>query len=353
MFGLDYLAFAHKNFPWKKSIALLPPGWALGVFDDPFGPVVNRVRNALLQKEIPIVRIHAHYATKTSGKTLIPLDKLKKKLPKYEELAQEFKGRSRIYVSHSCEYESSDGSAIQQRVNLIRDLAPSCVPVNSVFRGATAPDVITERHGKDAKAKQGEIISADGDNLYDLDVKKWIADNSKSLITFLWGYRFNMREINDPEQTIPGPKDRKATPSPTYTKSIIKLADNIGEPPVVLSAKPLPKGSIYKTHAEDEQDINGTEKPRENRPVLILPFHSQAVKILTVNGILLGKLIRSGPDLNGMGRYYSGLPGGINLYGVEIAEFAKKKSNSEFICFRCGDKVYGPIHPAFRAGAFR
>lgn len=346
MIGLDPLAFAHPNFPYRKFIQLMPIGWALGVFDDPFGPVLGRLRWALLHADIPAIRIHAHWANDHS---IVPLKKLKDKLPGYEQLAREFRA-TKFYVSHSCEYKCTDRSAVQERVNLIKQLAPSCVPVNACWQGATIPGIISERHGKNNKAQPGEFTSTDGDNIYDIDAEGWVNANSKAAITFLWGYRFNLREINDPGQAVPPPKLRTAAPSPAYIKSIIRLGLPKGEPPQVAGAKPLPKGYIYKTHAEDEQ---GTEAPRENRPVLIIPYHGSNVELVTSNGLSVGKLVRFGSDFNGMARYYSGFPGGCGLYGAEIGEKAKKLSGSEWVCVKYNGKLFGPIHPAFRSGSFR
>ena len=354
MIGLDHLGFAHKNYPWRKAVTMLPVGWALGVFDDPFGPVVNRIRWALLHADIPAVRFHSHYGKKGSGKTLIPLDKLEAKLPAYEAIAKEF-SRTSIFVSHSCEYESLDKNAVQQRVNLIKRLAPSCIPVNSCYSGVTTQDAVTERHGKNTKARSGEIVSWDGDNCYDSDAAGWMSANSQAAIAFLWGYRFNLREINDPKQTVPPPNARTAAPSPTYVKSVTRVGFPKGTPPQVAGAQPMPKNHIYKTHGEDDQEPKETDPddPRENRPVLMLPYHGSRIELLAINGVRLGYLIRFGSDFNGLARYYSGLPNGIGLYGVEIGEKAKKVSGSEWVCPKWNGKVFVPFHPAFRGGSFR
>lgn len=357
MIGLDHLGFAHKNYPWKKAVSMLPVGWALGVFDDPFGPVVNRIRWALLHADIPAVRIHAHWA---NNHTPVPLDKLKAKLPRYQQLAKEFPN-TKFYVSHSCEYSCTDRNVIQQRVDLIKQLAPSCIPVNSCWQGATIQGVVTERHGKNTKARPGELVSTDGDNLYDLDAEGWINANSQAAITFLWGYRFNLREINDAGQAVPPPNARTAAPSEAYIKSITRLGFPKGAPPQVAGAKPMPKGYIYKTHGEDDQESKETDPddPRENRPVIMLPYHGSRIELLAINGVRLGYLMRFGSDFNGLARYYSGLPNGIGLYGVEIAEKAKKATRSiatggsEWVCAKWNGKLFGPFHPAFRSGSFR
>jgi hypothetical protein len=76
------------------------------------------------------------------------------------------------------------------------------------------------------------------------------------------------------------------------------------------------------------------------------------VVILARNGKELGTMQYGGDFSAGMHRYYSGLPKSIQLYGYQIGEKASKIAEDEHIYIRAGIKIYGPIHPAFRAGFF-
>lgn len=344
MHGLDYLGLAHPLFPLKAVTKLTPAGYAIGTFDDPFGPVLPRLRTMLKTGKFPTVRIHAHWA---NDHKVVPMKKLTEKLPSYERLAKDFPA-VKVYVSHSCEYDEGSAAVIAERVQAIRKLAPSCIPVNSVWRGPTIPGVLTERHGD--VGVRGGFASHDGVNCYDLDVEAWKAKNAQALITFWWGYRFNLREINKPDQPVPPPSKRTAAPSDEYIESILRLCLPFGVPPtsVFPKAKPFRKPCLWKTHAEDHQ---GSDDPRENKPVCVLPEKANQAEVLAANGKKVGELRYGGTFHGGGYRYYSG--GALGLYGYEIGKKAQKLSGSEFVWLRVGDKVYGPVNPAFRAGYFR
>lgn len=346
MIGRDALGLAHPLYNAKTLIETTPPGWAIGCFDDPFGPVLKKLRRVLSFRKFPAVRIQAHWSNQHN---IVPIAKLKKKLPTYEKLARDFP-EVKVYVSHSCEYKESSQAEVRKRVDLIRNLAPSCIPVNSCMSGATMDDVITERHGDTRVKHPGDIVSTDGTNIYDIDAASYVKENAAAAICFLWGYRDNLREINDPGQQVPTPASRTASPSKQWHESVVRLGFPKGK-----TDHEYAKVKIYKTHSEDDQEDNPLEPddPRENRPCLIADGKSSYAAILTLDGRSLGKLTFGGSFVSGGFRYYAGLPGGIGLYGYEIAKKAKALSGSEFVTFKVGNKIYGPVNPAFREGIFR
>ena len=346
MIGRDALGLAHPLYKAKTLIETTPAGWAIGCFDDPFGPVLKKLRRVLSSRKFPAVRIQAHWSNQHN---IVPIAKLKKKLPTYEKLARDFP-EVKVYVSHSCEYKENSQAEVRKRVELIRSLAPSCIPVNSCMSGATLDDVITERHGDARIRHPGDIVSTDGTNIYDIDAAAYVKENEKASICFLWGYRDNLREINDPGQPVPTPANRTAAPSKEYHQSIVRL----GFPKGVADSN-YEKVKIWKTHAEDDQEENPFEPddPRENKPVLIVSAKADRASVITHDGKVIGKLAYGGQFLGGGYRYYSGGGGGANLYGFEFAAKALKVSGSEFVTFKVGNKLYGPVNPAFREGLFR
>lgn len=355
MIGNDLLGLAHEKMDVKLMIQLTPAGWAIGTFDDPFGDVLPKLKKMMDTGKYPVVRIHAHW---DDNHKICPLDKLKKKLPRYEQLAKDYP-KIKVYVSHSCEYNESSASEVKKRVDLVKQLCPSCIPVNSRWKGATTPGVLTESHGSKAKAKEGEIVSTDGENIYDIDVETWFKDNSKAAIIFLWGFRYNLREIPDPGQKVPKPKDRNASPNKQYTQGIIRLGSPKGSAPVPVfkdkKITPIKSPDIWKTYAEDDQEENPLtpDDPRENRPVLIVKSKAKVLQIVTKDDKVIGKIPEGGKFGTNQNRFYSGGPGGVKLYGAEIAAKALKESGSEFVWFKDGDSYIGPVNPAFRDGSFR
>lgn len=200
--GIDILGLAHKNVDLKAVIKEVPKGWAIGAFDDPFGPVLKRLRKVLASGKFPVVRIHAHWDNKHK---IAPIEKLKKKLPSYEKLAQDFSS-VRVLVSHSCEYSEFSKAKVQERIDLIKQFAPSCEPVNSCMEGEATQDAFFELHGNGA-AGVDEIISLDGLDFKDVDMKRWMSQNKKAHIVFGWRSEFNLRKRG--ESNPPPPRLRK------------------------------------------------------------------------------------------------------------------------------------------------
>jgi len=348
--GLDHLGLAHKLYKAQAVIKAAAPNSIIGCFDDPFGPVLKKLRKCLDSGKFKAARIQAHW---DNDHRIVPLKKLKKKLPAYQKLAMEYPGID-IFVSHSCEYKEGNQAEVKKRVDTIRNIAPNCIPVNSVWQGATLPNVITERHGAGAI---GGMVSYDGTNAYDSNVEAWKQRNAGAYQLF-WGYRFNLREINDPGQPVPSPGQRTAAPSLQYMESVQRLAEYQGIAPTPTfagQAIPIRDSELYKSHAEDDQESGpmDPDDPRENKPCLIIKTQASEVKIVTWDGQPIGSMPYGGTFGANMKRFYAGSPGGVRLYGYQIGQKAKRASGSEFVWFRGGSTFHGPVHPAFRAGYFR
>lgn len=342
MVGIDALGLAHGKFNVKVITSTVPKDWAIGAFDHPFGSVSEKIKK-LIKAGYTTFRIQAWWSNQHH---IAPIAHTKKQARKWQAIAAK-NPHCKFYLSHSCEYYELSKTEVQKRVNIIKQYAPSCIPVNSVFRGATTPDAITEHHG-DVRVAEGDIVSTDGINHYDIDADAYRRGNQKAAIQFIWGYRCNLREISDPGQKVPAPKDRTAAPDKKYMASLVRL----GFPKGIQGAD-IHKPDLYKTHSEDDQEENPVEpdERRELRPCLISKVKASHADIIASNGEVIGKLARY-PD-NKSNRYYSGLPGGIGLYGYEIGEKAMKVSGSEIVSLRVGKTVYKNINPAFREGYFR
>jgi len=350
MIGIDYLGMGHKKWPVKETINRTPSGFGLGVFDTTFGDVLPNLKKHLRSGKFPAVRVHLWWANNHS---FVPLSVIKKRAPLYEQLKKEFPNVE-IYISPSCEHREKNKTKLKEAFDLLKRLAPSCIPVNSIETGARLAGIRTEVHG--SKAKNAEIVSTDGgaeegEGAYDLDIVTWLDTNKDAEIRFLWGPRFNLRAKPLPGQSLPPPKERTDIPSPGYIDGVVRLAFPIGKPSTSFGdEQPINKPNLYKTFAED---YYSKEDPRENRPVLIIPESPQWVDIITQDNKSIGKLVFGGNYGKNQGRFYSGLRGGIQLTGAQIAAKALKLSGSEWIWFSTKKRLYGPVNAAFRAGFFR
>lgn len=114
--------------------------------------------------------------------------------------------------------------------------------------------------------------------------------------------------------------------------------------------KPFKSPMLWKTHSEDMFQI---DDPRENKPCVFLPVKVKIVDVVTFDNKKVGSLGYKGTAEHNQFRYYAGVPGGSNHWGQQLANRARKKSGNEWVYLRAGKNIYGPIHPAFRAGYFR
>ncbi len=350
LIGYDYLGAGHKKWPLRKSIRLTPAGSAIGCFWDTFGPAKRAISRFANSGKFPVIRIHVWWSNQHA---IVPPMPLAKACREIEKLAKAHP-LVKFYISHSCEHNETNEQTVRSRMKVIRDEAPSCIPVNSVWQGALLDDEINEKHGADGECPGVYINSFDGESCYDQDVNKWHKKHADSLIRFLWAARFNGREVYKEGDTVPPPLLRTAWPDRKYLKSVIALQAPSGALPAIPGAIPIEKPLLYKTHSEDHP---GDSNARENKPVLILPVEANKAQITTLAGQSICEFNYGGGfagggnptgGLPGMHRYYS--PG---MYGYEIAEKATMKSGSPWALVKVKAKTYGPIHPAYREGYYQ
>ena len=216
--GFDLLGLGHNLWPIKDTIAVHPIGSAIGAFDSTFSnSVIPNLTKLLDSGKFPTIRIHLWWS---DAHVIVPLKVVQERAPLYEELAKKYPS-VKFYLSHSCEHNEQSLEKVLKRIDLIKILAPSCIPVNCIWKGALAPGVVTEVHGESSKANPNEIVSLDGDDCFSIDSKKWLKRNSKGIISFLWGSRYNLRETGKP---APPPKLRTNVPNKKYLLDVVKLS---------------------------------------------------------------------------------------------------------------------------------
>lgn len=341
--GLDYLGLASKHWNVAESLSAFPQGFALGLFgDETFGP--NAVKNTKIfldSGKVAALRIQAHWSYQHE---IVPTKKLKR-------IAQQFEAIARVipiptYISHSCEYDEDSKSEIRKRITILQNEAPSCFIVQTPMHSPVIKGFTVEHHGRKARAKAGEFVSADGTNLCDINAAAWMKKQALAAHVYSWGIRFNLSKAG----TNPPAPERKAVPSAEYIRQVISNMLPKSECPahtapgkVVKIKRPL----LYKVMAEDTGDKRG------NRPLIMLPKKTGSVEVCTLQGAVLGRFIYFGGYPNGTHRFYSGLPGGMNLYGYQIAERCKDASGSSWGYFKQGNTFYGPCEFSFRQGYYQ
>ncbi len=343
MYLVDICGLAHPKYPIDDVPKLVPKQYALGAIDGAFGELIPRL-SFLVKRGFRFFRPHAWWS---DAHEIVPLDVLRQRAVEYERFA--YNSKCKVWLSHSCEHWCDDLDHIKKCIQIIAELAPSCIPVNCFDRkGLFYPGVINENHDPFQILRGKYSKTTDGINSHDIDFGLYKRTHTRAELVGVWGERFNGRE--DPGgEFVPRP-ERVAWPSPQYMCSELRLLEPKGKaPPKVPGMISINAPYLYKSHSEDDLGQN----LRDNKPVLIVPGNSGPMEIITCNRKVIGELKWGGPFEDGLQRYYSGVPGAINLYGYEIGQKAKKISGSEFVGFRQDKERFGWVNPAFRAGYFR
>lgn len=362
--GHDFLGLGCKNWNVKDTLAALPNGVAVGCFDntwpDNFGDPYEKIRAMCKSGKIAAVRVQMYWSY---AHKIVPLDVLKKATPRWEKLAKEFPGIM-FFLSPSCEYRYRDDGRstvttadLVQRVDVIRTLAPSCVPVLSPWLAPVIPGVKVEHHGAKAKAKEGELVSYDGGGVKaggfdeEIGADVWMMNNHKALIAFCWSPIYNCAESHNSLK----PAQRTATPSSDYIRAMQRLMEPKGSAPkkgFTGATRQLKAPELWKNFAEDMQGANS----RDNKPLLVVKASEPVAFVLDNKGKEIAKLSlydKPGSFEGGLSRYYSGFGVGSKLYGFEMAQRALASAGSEWVYVKVGRTVLGPFHPAFRTPYYR
>ena len=194
MISFDLLGAGHRRFPKKRILNLLPYKVGVGMFDDDiFGKTASSYALELYKiKKIVALRVHLYWDP--GHKQLCPLKYLADRATFWNIFAEECPDL-RVYLSHTCEHTSTDVTALKRRMNLIREHAPLCVPVNSVIKkGAILPGEVNEKHGLFTPLSTPYIASLDGTEAFDVNVKSWLSTHRNSRMACVWTHGLNLRK---------------------------------------------------------------------------------------------------------------------------------------------------------------
>lgn len=328
IFGLDLLGLA--KYP-KVAAKEFPAGFALGCFSNTFGDARPAVEAILKTGKCPAVRVHLmwkdlhNFTTKDFPVIVKEAKKWAGIVKKYPDI--------KWYFSGACENHLSAGDAVKL-ANQVTKILPSVTYVNS--GDAKLKDLfLNEVHGAKAKAlKTPYIFSFDGSACVDCDVEAIKNMHKDAEIFFLWDAPFNQRlETND---TTPR-KDRTYKPSAKLIRSIVELVNQTG-------ASKLPKGWLYKSHAETSKNkVTGKIDAKSDKAMFISPIALPEMEGSQIKLKIGAKTVATfnyyGPYKDGGWRYYAA------KFGYEIA----KQSVDVWL----DEEKYGFVTPAFRAGNFK
>lgn len=211
---LDYLGGAKYC---EELLKAHPDGYAAGFFATEFGDALPCVTQLFESGKVPYVRIQLWWES-SHDYPRESFDKIAAEAKRWEPLARRFTGR--VYLSGATEHLLSESDA-KLLASKVMSAAPSGIYVNSPDRGgAHLPDVIDEVHGEAPEKPEGRyIVSTDGTDIFDVDVKQWRAKYPDALFQCAWAPRFNLID----GETKLAPKERTAKPSVEYIKRVVRL----------------------------------------------------------------------------------------------------------------------------------
>lgn len=319
-FGVDYLGGRHYE---KAMLITHPPLWSGGIFLRTFGDARSTLEKMCRSGKFSEIVVH-----------LAPFDnshryELNKYLPNVRRDALWCEGLSRKYpnvvlmLSVFCEHNHS-AKTMKPVFDGLKRIAPSCLMVNSIWKGEVVPGVITEIHLENSKPKRkppGEyLVSFDGiggdgeGDFTDVDVPKLLNIYSDARHIRLWNFRYNGKFGHKDTTPI---AQRKCWPSVEYLKGHNAMMKNReGE-------VSYPANALYKPFADDHG-----QGGKDNKAMVICQKAAPSLKVFDSNGKHIDTMRRVTPDHTGDPRgprYYS------DKYAYQIANIAQQNTGSRKI----------------------
>lgn len=328
IFGLDHLGLAkYADLAAREH----PQGWALGCFANTFGDSLPAVERIIASGRCPFVRVQLVWSD-THTFAAREVAQAYKEAARWEKLARKYPA-VKFELSPFCEHNLRNPDSYLDK---IKEIAPSCTPVNTPWKGAYSKKYKNEVHGSNARALSTPYnFSYDGSGCVDADVQAHKAKHKGADVFFFWTYQFNgRRNANDP---TPRPQ-RKFWPTSGLIDSVIYLHRDKGD-------QKLESKYLWKSHSDQHEN---PPEPRALKPVLIAPVKAPRAELVASNGQVVAVLPYYGPFSDGRHRYYLG------EWGYQVAEKARRiQGGSGVVTLRIAGESYGTLNPAFRANEFR
>jgi len=217
------LGLGSKHWPMRRTIRMVPQGTPIGAFDTTFGPVLPNLKELITELNPTCIRIHLWWSYEH---IICPLWVIEKRAPKYEELALQNPDLP-IYLSHSCEHNEHKKRKVKKRITLLHELAPHCIPVNCIWRGAIVKNCVTEKHENSEFLKLPKpcITSNDGTELSESAMNRYIRSQKRRCeVVWLWNNAMNLRDKN--ASWHPPPKQRNRPPKRKDFKQLTRHLPN-------------------------------------------------------------------------------------------------------------------------------
>lgn len=320
--GLDLLGLARMDM--RVLLRVLRPGTAIGVLAGTFGDYRPNLVKLLDTGKVPAVRIHLSNGPCERNRVCEvgepgpnDIHKLTDRAARVEALARLYP-QVKFYLSVRLEHDVTSPEILAKWKRLVHAHAPSCVGVNSPFRGGKITGFMHEAHGHKAK---GAIISNDGEALSDAP-RNWASGASEG--AYVWLHSFNGRGSSSHDVfVVPSKRKKDWFPDQSDLEYCYEWLSGMDPRPRVPGARTLAAPELYKPIADYSQ--NGTDTGQKCGCLLIKRQVPEFV-IETVRGRRIGTARRV-PGLNkGRHRYYA------SARAIELL----KRGDGQWVIFRAG-----------------
>lgn len=320
LFGVDYLAGLKYQ---KVMLQTHRPGWSAAIFLRTFGDARKTVRAMAESGKFSEIVVHlAPFDNNHAYPIQELMSQLKKDASWLEGIALAFPN-CKLLLSPFCEHNHSKKDMLPLFIEL-REIAPHCLMLNSIWKGERIEGIITEIHLTTSKLPpkpKGEYtISFDGfggdgsGNFTDTNIEKIINTYSDARHIRLWNFRYNGKANWKDKTPIP---DRKTWPDKAYMLGHNAMMKK-REGPIS-----WPENGLFKPFAEDR---GGGGK--DNHAMCILPKEGNTVSVRDSKGIEIDIMRRVDPPSTTTpkgARFYS------NLHAYELGDKAQKNTGSRRI----------------------
>lgn len=316
--GLDLLAGAKYS---KEVVYAAKQGYSIGLFAETFGDAYKTAEKAI-RAGCKLLRLQLLWEDNhVFGDKHIP--KIKKLAAKYNKLANKYPHVD-IRLSVFCEHNLNNPD---KYLDICQQAAPSCLIINTPWKGAFSKKYINEIHGNHTKPSGRYQYSFDGTECTNADIESYKRKYGDAEVFFMWSNRFNLKysEKDRPSRPQRIKESRQRKPSKDYVDSIAYLFTDKGN-------TSLEKKMLIKSHAER----HGANDPKGDKLLVISRTKANAL-ILKQGNKQIGKLNYYGSFDSGGYRYYA------NTFGYKFG-----------CCdVYAGNKKIATINGGFRDGGYR
>lgn len=315
--GADYLGGKHYK---KEILKTHPQNWAAGIFLRTFGNATGFIEKMCESKKFSEIVIHLAPFDRTHKYDFKNyVSQVKKDAATMEQISKRFPSTV-LMLSPFCEHNHPKVK-MEPLFKELKQIAPSCLMLNSIWKGEEVPGIITEIHLENSNFKKrpsGEYtVSFDGfggdgkGDSPDCNIMDILNHYSTARHIRIWNFRYNGKYGHkDPS----GISDRKYWPSEEYLRGHNAMMKNRE------GSITYPGNALYKPFADDH-GVGG----KDNKALVITKKSVSSLKVFDSNGKVIDVMQRFMPDHADGPRYYS------SKYAYQLGDLAQKNTGSRLI----------------------